>query len=220
MFRKKITLSFTITDFHLLFIAVAVLHISISTAYIAISLPSPETKKEISKVTKIPVSIKSRVSRKTRSSRFSRYIKGLKDYNINQELIKDKDDSLTCLTEQEGQVLKDLTSAQIEQILSEQEKQLSADVAKAKEIFQKNQKRYQGCYENALLKDKFLNGVSNILVSIDKGRISNVETKFKGDGHKSALSVLNDCLKEKSTGLNVSSIKGEHMINFNLIFKS
>ncbi|EQC47175.1 hypothetical protein [Bacteriovorax sp. Seq25_V] len=220
MFRKKITLSFTITDFHLLFIAIAVLHISVSTAYIAISLPSPEVKKEVSKVTKIPVSVKSRISKKTRSSRFSRYIKGLKDYDINKEIIKENDDSLAGLTEQDGQILKDLTQDQINQILSEQEKQLSADIAKAKEIFQKNQKRYQACYEDALLKDKFLNGVSNILVSIDKGRVSNVETKFKGDGHKSALNILNDCLKAKSSGLNVSSIKGEHLINFNLIFKS
>lgn len=219
MFRKKITLSFTITDFHLFLIAIVIMHISVSSVYIPITPSSPKTEKKASEVTKIPVSIKSRISKKTHSSNFSRYIKNIKDYEINRELLEDKD-SLAGLTDLDGEILKNLTQDQIDQILKEQEKQLAQDVAKAKEIFQKNQKRYQSCYEDALLKDKFLNGVSNILVSIDKGKINKIETKFKGDGHKSALTALDECLKSKSSKLNVSSIKGEHMINFNLIFKS
>lgn len=219
MYKRKFTLSFTITDFHLLFIGLAVVHLIIAQTAIEISLPKNEVLRQESAVAKVPVSIKSRISKQTRTSRFDRYIKGLKDYKINDEILEKKN-SLEGLADQDGEILKNLTKSQIDQILAEQDKQLSADIAKAKEIFQRNQKTYQACYEDALLKDKFLNGVSNIVVSINKGLVKDVQTNFKGDGHKNALSVLNDCLKTKSSSLNVGAIKGEHLINFNLIFKS
>lgn len=219
MYKKKFTLSFTITDFHLLIVLISVIHLLFAQTTIEITQPSIEAPRQESAVAKVPVSIKSRISKQTRTSRFNRYIKGLKDYKINDELLEKKD-SLEGLADQDGEILKNLTKSQIDQILADQDKQLSADIAKAKEIFQRNQKTYQACYEDALLKDKFLNGVSNIVVSINKGLVKDVQTNFKGDGHKNALSVLNNCLKSKSSSLNVGAIKGEHLINFNLIFKS
>lgn len=219
MYKKKFTLSFTITDFHLLIVLISVIHLLFAQTTIEITQPSIEAPRQESTVAKVPVSIKSRISKQTRTSRFNRYIKGLKDYKINDELLEKKD-SLEGLADQDGEILKNLTKSQIDQILADQDKQLSADIAKAKEIFQRNQKTYQACYEDALLKDKFLNGVSNIVVSINKGLVKDVQTNFKGDGHKNALSVLNNCLKSKSSSLNVGAIKGEHLINFNLIFKS
>lgn len=219
MFKKKITLSFTITEFHFLILIVIGIHYTIFQTNVRISPPVQSQVKKESKVSKIPVSFKSRISRKTRTSRFNRYIKGLKDHKINQEVMNDKD-LPSGLDQEQDKDLKDLTNEQIARILEEQDKQLAMDVLNAKKIFQKSQKSYQVCYESALLKDKFLNGVSNLVVSIDSGSIKEVQTNFKGDGHKTALIVLNDCLKTKSKNLNVSSIKGEHLINFNLIFKS
>lgn len=169
---------------------------------------------------KIAVRLASRLTNNTRVSRFFRYAKGVKDIKTSDDLLESLGLGDQAGLESGDDALSKLSQSEINELFEQQQKLYQEDVKGVRKILEKNRAIYQACYEKALLKDQLLNGVGKLTIFINSGNVVKVQSLFKGDGHKGAVSSLTDCLDSKSKRLNISKIKGHHKVKFNLMFKS
>ena len=222
--RKSYSLTLNITDMDLAFLCVVLLHgiLMFKTFYIKFGdhvIKDLFAKQEEKVMTeKIPVRIKWRLSKKARSSRFSRYIKNKKDVSFSEQIANTELTS-KFMESSEGVDPNILTRSELAEVMHQQEVAYKENVKVLRELLQGNKRTFQGCYEKALLKDDLLSGVSSLQLKVNEGRLIDASSTFKGDGHKSAVGALKECLKSQSKKLNLSKIKGAHKVKFNLVFK-
>ncbi len=228
-FRKSFTFTLTVSTYDLTVVAVMLLHLCIGlTSFNLVPIGEGsgdgsivggdviETKQEIN----IPVKLRWAISKEARASRFGKYIEKMKDSEFSSEVAEN---NYTEELDQKtlGEVKKlGLTKSQMNEIAKENKVIYEENVNLLRDLLQKNQKKYQTCYEKALLKDDLMSGVSGLVLTVHNGILNNVDTTFKGDGHKEAVDTLGKCLVERSHSLNLKHISGSHKIKFNLVFKS
>ena len=227
MYKKSFTFTITFNEFHAFLGLVLIIHLALMNSKLKYNL-APGNHLVYSKAKevnpeeveqKFAVRLGSRLSKNTRVSRFKRYLKGVKGIETSQKII---DESLFEgeLTKAEESAMSKLSQAEIDKIINFQQENYQEDAKGVRKILEKNQKSYQACYEKALLKDQLLNGVGRLVILINAGQVTKVESLFRGDGHKIAVNTLTDCLDSKSKRLKVTPIKGKHKVKFNLVFKS
>jgi hypothetical protein len=222
-FKKSFTFTLTITELDVCAVFILLIHGAIMFKSIDSSIldTAPVIAKEVKgPEVKIPVKIRWALSKRKRASRFSRYVKNMKAKDFSKEVLEsDLGSELDDETLDQVKNLN-LSKAQMDKIVKENEEVYKENVKELRDILQKNQKRFQVCYEKALLKDDLISGVSSLMLMVKDGSLINISSTFKGDGHKSAIGVLDNCLGKKSRSLKLSKIQGAHKIKFNLVFKS
>ena len=228
-FRKSFTFTLTVSSYDLTVVAVVLLHICIGlTSFNLVPVSSAsgegsvtsgevvESKQEIN----IPVKLRWVISKKARASRFGKYVEKMRDSEFSSEVAEnDYTEELDQKTLEEVKKLG-LTKSQMNEIAKENKVIYQENVKLLRDLLAKNQKSYQTCYEKALLKDDLMSGVSGVVLTVQNGNLSAVDTTFKGDGHKTAVEALDKCLIERSQHLNLKHIAGSHKVKFNLVFKS
>ncbi len=226
-YNKTLTFSITLTEKHAFIVLVLVFHSVLLASQFNYHLTPGNfmmrTQKELAEneeEQKIAIRLSSRLTRNTRVSRFYRYVKGVKAIKTSDDLIENLGLGEDSGLEGGDDALNKLSQSEINEYFEEQQKLYKEDVKGVRKILEKNRADYQSCYEKSLLKDQLLNGVGKLTIFIKQGKVANVESFFKGDGHQSAVKDLKDCLNLKSKRLKVSKIKGHHKVKFNLVFKS
>ena len=107
-----------------------------------------------------------------------------------------------------------------EKLNTQVNKRLSLDLGKIRKIVYQRNNQYQKCYERSLIRDEFIQGLVKIEVLVAGKEVKKSLIDFQGAGNKSAIKLLQDCLRSNLARLKFTPELQNEVIRFNLFFKS
>ena len=241
----RYTISFTITENHFSYVFSILAHIAFFISIFAIGFiwtnpipPTPEVVEKKTEEKKVKLKLKTlkmiaskpapqaKSRKKAKAMSYDDLMKSLKNDKISKTQkaqIKKKQDKdwssdVNISSNPKFQSKKfDLNGMKANQI----EAAATFDIKGIRDVLEKEDIKFQSCYERSLARDEFLSGQVPLEITINsKGRVDEAKVTFKGRGKIKAVKGLVNCVRLVSKNLIFPKGIDNRIVKFGLLFKS